>query len=194
MAGTRDNDYDMVDHSNPYAVDAGDLTEPPGHERSHARVSNDFYVDGKQIECGAELVLPSICIRTGETEDLVEVTKTLSYSSPIMFIIGGAILAAVTAKKCTVTYFLSQETSRRNRNAVIVGVVSVVLGIAVIFGGIAAEVELAVLPGVVLLLGGLIVMGLMQTGLKATKHKGGRFWLSGFKPNFFDELADMYDA
>lgn len=187
------DDYDEYEgeyEDNPYAADE-DLYESRGR-RGRSRTSTDFYVDGKQIECGTSVVLPEICIRTGDTEGLIEVNKTLSYSSPLMRIFAGALIAAMTAKKCKVTYYISPETQSRNHLGIGIGAGGIALGIVLLVSSGAADMPALAGIGFVFLIAGLIALILLQVYLKPTKYKDGRFWLSGFKPDFFDALEDMY--
>ncbi len=48
---------------------------------------NQFYVDGTLIMCGPEVILPPVCVRTGERENLVEVRKkAIYYVHPAVYV------------------------------------------------------------------------------------------------------------
>lgn len=181
-------------HQNPYAADAVDQASLPVPRRAQItdQTSTDFYVDGKTIECGSSVVLPEICVRTGETENLVEVRKTLSYTSPWAFLLGGAFLAVALAKECKVVYFLAAETKQRHRRRTKFGIAGIVTGIVLLIGGTTFKASSLVVVGSMILALAVLILLVAQPSLKAVRHKKGRFWLSGFQPLFFEELRALY--
>ena len=164
-----------------------------------------FYVDGKLIICGTTVELPEICVLTGDSDNLVKVTKTIS-SIPkwffvlVLFGILGIILLVVLRltlqKKCQVSYYLSRSSRNLRRFLTVVGWLGFIASIAfmIIAGNmeiVAAEILL--LTGLVAMVGFLVMAVVGQLPIRIDRHENGvKFWLKGFKQPFFDQLRMMY--
>jgi len=177
---------DWVDESNPYA--------PPKCQLSSQRANyqtSGFQVDGQLIRCGTELRLPPICVRTGGTTDLKEVTKTLKHSPVWAYMVGGVILALIMQRSCKVTYFLSDVARRKQKTLLLIGLGIMGLGIVVIAIGAAMNIPDVMVPiGILVIFGGLITAVISQHVLKINKRDGSTiFWIGGCKPGFFETLS-----
>lgn len=177
---------DWVDENNPYAPPKSQLSS----QRANYQTSG-FQVDGKLIRCGSELRLPPICVRTGATRGLEEVTKTLKHSPVWAYMVGGVILALIMQRSCRVTYFLSEVARKRQTRLLLIGLGIIGLGIVVIAIGAAMNIPDAMVPiGILVIFGGLITAILSQQVLKINKRDGSTiFWIGGCKPGFFETLS-----
>ncbi len=159
-----------------------------------------FYVDGNLIMSGTPVALPAICVITGETEDVVLITQTITsvpkwiYITLLTGVMIPLILYLLLRKRCKTNFYLSRKIRNRKRWMSFVGLVSLVGGIILMIAGFDSE-----MPGILASLGvisvvcalSLLILG--QPPLKAVRHENGiKFWLKGFKQPFFDQLRVMY--
>ena len=180
---------------NPYAV-----PESVSGLAQSGYPTERFYVDGNLIMCGTPVALPAICVITGETEDVVLMTKTMTWVPKWIYItlfVGVLVLLIVyllLRKQCKTNFYLSRKLRNRKRWMTFAGLVSLVGGIILVIAGANSE-----MPGILVSLGvisvicalGLLILG--QPPLKAVRHENGiKFWLTGFKQPFFDQLRVMY--
>ncbi len=176
---------DWADENNPYAA-------PKTQRMPQSAVAGiGFDVDGKLIRCGPEVRLPVICIKTGATSNLKEVSKTLKHSPPWAFLAGGAILAIIMQKSCRVTYFVGEAARKKQFTILLIGFAIVGVGIiSLILAATLNTPEVFALPGVLLIIAGLITAVVSTQALKISKRDGdGVFWISGCKPAFFETLS-----
>ena len=106
-----------MDEENPYAVpESVSGFAPPVAVAGFP--ADRFYVDGNLIMCGKSVELPEICVLTGDTYDVVKVTKTISsiprwfYVLVLFGVIGIVVfivLRMTQQKKCYVSYYLSNS-------------------------------------------------------------------------------------
>ena len=176
---------DWADESNPYA--------PPKTQSipQSTVAGTTFDVEGKLIRCGPEVRLPAICIKTGATSNLREVSKTLKHSPFWAYFVGGVILAFIMQKSCKVTYFVAESARKKKFTLLLIGLAICGVGIIFVILGVAVNIpEVFVLPGVLSMVAGLITAIVSQQALSITKRDGaGVFWISGCKPAFFETLS-----
>ena len=189
---------------NPYAApesvsDFAPSVAPSGY------APDRFYVDGKLIMCGTTVELPLICVLTGDSDDLVKVTKTISSLPKWLFVfllfgVLGIILFVVLRltlqKKCQVSYYLSRSSRNLRLFLAVVGWVGFFASLAfmIIAGnmGVAAP-EIFLVTSLVAMVGFLVMAVLGQLPIRVDRHENGvKFWLKGFKQPFFDQLRMMY--
>jgi hypothetical protein len=159
-----------------------------------------FYVDGNLIMCGKTVVLPAICVITGETEDVVLMKKTVTwapkwiYITLLVSILVLLVLYFILRKECKTSYYLSRRLRNRKRWMIFGGLVSFFGGFALMIAGADSQVPEIFLPlGLISLIGSLVLLILGQPPVKAERHENGvRFWLKGFKQPFFDQCRAMY--
>ncbi|MBL8817817.1 MAG: hypothetical protein JNL58_17460 [Planctomyces sp.] len=186
-------------NENPYSVSPGTVQQ---YDPFQGHQPTRFYVDLPYIQCGPEVVLPPVCVRTGVQEDLVEIRrKSIYYVHPAVYIalIGGLlpllILYLVLRKKVVVTYFIA----RRVRTRQILGTVFGLLGLVGSFVLMIVLVDTQLPPEIVVpvflvtMVGSLILMLISQPPITVKKHDSSTlFWLKGFKPPFFDSLRRIF--
>ena len=191
---------DFQNDDNPYAVsfDQSSAHEPvAGDDRQ-------FFVDGKLIRCGQSVHLPRLCIRTGETEDLVPVTKTLSHSPRILFVLVmcgllGIILLAILhyalRKTCTVTYYITASTKSRLLYQKIGGALLFIAAIVGFGFAISSDMPTPMTIGAIVTMFVGIILLTTANALAVEKHEEGqRFWLKGAKQPFFDRMKQIFDS
>jgi len=184
---------------NPYAVPESVSGQNP-YDSTLVMPTDRFYVDGDLIMCGTPVALPAICVISGETEDLVPVTKTVTWVPKWIYItllVGLLILLIVyliLRKQCKVSYYMSRRLRNRKRWMVFFGFLCFVGAfISLIAGGNSDLPEVFIPLGLVAFVGSLVLFILGQPPLGvARQEKGTTFWLKGFKPAFFDQLRVMY--
>ena len=112
--------------------------------------------------------------------------------SPIWaFLVGGVLLALIMQKSCKVTYCVGEAARKKQFTILLIGFAIVGLGIISLILAAAVNIpEAFVLPGVLLIIAGLITAVVSTQALKITKQEGGQvFWISGCKPEFFATLS-----
>ena len=163
-----------------------------------------FYVDGDQIRCGPTVRLPPICVKTGETEDLVEVRKTLAHAPGwiyLLLLLNLCVLLVVyliVKKSCNVTYYMKREVRNKYRLYNVSAVLCLIAAVGLFIGLVdsvdngGAHPALMLVP-LVLLLTGLVLLVLGSQLLTIARHVDGQqFWLKGFGQGFFDELERRF--
>ena len=184
---------------NPYAVPESARGQSP-YDTAAAMATSQFYVDGNLIMCGTPVVLPAICVITGETEDLVLMNKTVTWVPKWIYVtllVGLLVLLIVyliLRKQCKVSFYMSRHLRNRKRWMVFFGFLC--LGsalVSLIAGGNTDLPEVFVPLGIIAFIASLVLFVLAQPPLSAVRQENGsRFWLKGFKPAFFDQLRVMY--
>ena len=189
-----------VDEENPYAVpESVSGFAPPV---AVAGLPPDrFYVDGNLIMCGKSVVLPPICIITGETEDVVLIKKTVTWVSKWIYItlLAGVLILLIVylilRKECKTSYYLSWRLRNRQRWMTFGAFVGFFVGFGLIITGVVnSQVPEILVPlGLISLIASLVLLFLGKPPLKAVRQENGvKFWLKGFKQPFFDKLRVMY--
>jgi hypothetical protein len=188
-----------MDDENPYA--AAESFSGINPYTSPAPLPTDqFYVDGNLIMCGTPVVLPAICVVTGETEDLVLINKTVEWVPKWIYftlLVGLLILLIVyliVRKQCKVSYYMSRRLRNRKRWMVFSGFLCWgFLVMSLIAAGNYDLPEVFVPLGLIAFITSLVLFVLAQQPITAARQENGvRFWLKGFKPAFFDQLRMMY--
>lgn len=193
-----------MDEENPYAAPESVSGFAPALAMS-GFPSDRFYVDGNLIMCGTAVELPEICVLTGDRDDLVKVTKTVSwlpkwYSFLLLFgligIIVFIVLRLTQQKKCHAGYYLSR--SSRNFRRFLTGVGWLGFIGSIVFMIVAGNMEIVaaeilLVTGIVAMVGFLVMALFGQLPIRIDRHENGvKFWLKGFKQPFFDQLRAMY--
>ena len=180
---------DWADESNPYAPPK--TQSIPRRSPQSTGAGEWFDVEGSLIRCGHEVRLPAICIKTGATSNLKEVSKKLKHTPIWAYLVGGVLLALVMQKSCKVTYFVGEAARKKQFTILLIGFAIVGAGIISLIIAAAVNIpEAFVLPGVLLIIAGLITAVVSTQALKITTQEGGRvFWISGCKPEFFATLS-----
>ncbi len=189
-----------MDEENPYAAPESVSGFAPALATS-GFPSDRFYVDGSLIMCGTPVALPAICVITGETEDVVLVKKTVTWVPKWIYITlfaGGIVVLLIVylivRKECKTSYYLSRRLRNRKRWMIFGGVVGFFGGFVLMIAGADSQVPEILVPlGLFSLIGSLVLLVLGQPPVKAVRHENGvKFWLTGFKQPFFDQLRVMY--
>lgn len=186
-----------LNHDNPYAVSYSvsglDTVVSDGA---------GFAVDGDLVRVGKSTHLPPICVVSGEEDDLVSVSKKLSYASPVIIVafllspIIGLIIFLIIRKQCEVRFYISRAVRSRGRLFCTLGVVGLIAAVAVFVGLISSGaldqyVALLILP-LILLITGIVLLVKGNNALAVAKFVApDQFWLKGFKPPFFTSLSQM---
>ncbi|MCA9066932.1 MAG: hypothetical protein KDA96_27885, partial [Planctomycetaceae bacterium] len=152
-----------------------------------------FAIEGQLLRCGKTVTLPPVCIRTGSTDDLVTVNKTLKHAPPWAFMVGGLILVLILQKSCYVTYCISRETKKKMTLLLTIGLLVAVFGIGVILLDAALlQNGLLILVGIIFVVAGIITAAVSSSPLKISRRDGDQvFWISGCKQPFFNRLAGV---
>lgn len=189
---------------NPYAAPESVSGFVPSVAMS-GYATDRFYVDGKHIMCGTVVELPEICVLTGDRDDLVKVTKTISWIPKWYFvllffgmigIVVFVVLRLTQQKKCQVSYCLSRSSRNFRRFLTVVGWLGFISSIAfMIIAGTQKIVtaEILLVTGIVAIFGFLVMALVGQLPIRIDRHENGvKFWLKGFKQPFFYQLRVMY--
>ncbi|MBC7966455.1 MAG: hypothetical protein H7Z17_11100 [Fuerstia sp.] len=193
-----------MDEENPYAASESVSGFAPALAMS-GFPTDRFYVDGSLIMCGTTVELPEICVLTGDRDDLVKVTKTISwlpkwYSVLILFgligIIVYIVLRVTQQKKCNAGYYLSRSSRNFRRFLTVVGWLGFTASIVfmIVAGNMdIVSADILLVTGIVAIFGFLVMAILGQLPIRIDRHENGvKFWLKGFKQPFFDQLRAMY--
>jgi hypothetical protein len=150
-------------------------------------------IEDKQIVCRDEVKFPESCVKTGRTENLVEVRKKLYWTPSwvwIFILINVLILAIVyfvTRKPIHVVYYIDRTNLRIKLT---VGVLLFVGGLVGLAAGGMTETSLLVIGGIIALIAGLVMVALYGTTLKPVAHKDGIFRLKGFGDEFLQVVRE----
>ena len=151
-----------------------------------------YHRDGNEVVVSSGVKLPSICIKSGTTNDLKEVVVQLTHAPMWAFLLGGAMLAIFMQKQCQMTYFINRELSARYRNFRIGGILGILSGIGILFGAMAVELPVLAIAAAVLMLAGLVMIFKGSLGLAISRHqKGTQFWIKGFDSEFLNRLEEI---
>ena len=185
----------MSDMENPYAAPVS------SHTQVDASGGQSIVVDGELVCVGSRAHLPSVCVISGRTDDLVQLQKTVTYAGPVVifaFVLSpliGLILYLIVRKKTELTFYMDREVHSRRRRKTFYGVLSFIAAGIVLFGLIASGAMDRTLAPLIIPLGLLVIsliLMVLGTALLSVKtfRKPGTFWLKGFKGPFFSALAD----
>lgn len=149
-------------------------------------------------------VLPKICVKTGTTEGLREVKKTLYYYAPWVYIllflnvIIFAIVASIIRKDGSVKFYVSRPVwEKRNRNLLITWLM-ILFFLACIFSPIFLEnlvrhneeVTLYLVIGGILGIFVAIIYGVFSTRIVyPSKIDDQNMWLNGVSKNVMDMMV-----
>lgn len=189
-----------MSEKNPYAVsdEYSGSAEPFPHTADLAR----FTVDGSLIKCGPLVTLPSVCVVTGETEDLTVMKKrltrvprsayvTLFLVAPLLYLILYLIYPKHFAVHyCTINYWLSRRIRNQLRRKTFFGLVLLCGSLFIMTDERRTEaLDAWLFAGFAMLLTGLILLGYGAAPIRVRKQLfGTQFWLKGCQPPFFEQL------
>lgn len=144
----------------------------------------EFDLDGNRIICGAHLILPSICIYTGATEDLVAQQKQTEFPS---------MKLVVVQRSCSITmYVANAEKARRTKRSLIWGAVGL-FGFATAMAAILVrDPQFAILfpIGIAASCVSLFLLNRWSLPLQLVRYKApGHYWVKGFPTKFLALLA-----
>ena len=158
---------------------------------------------GNQLVMHKLAKLPDRCVKSNQPADGRRLRRKLSWHHPLVYLaflvhfLLFIILALVLSKRATIDVGLSEEWFRKRRRAILIGWLSVLLGIAVLAGSIAIVVNpncqtplvgWGIPLGLVMFLGGAIY-GLMASRMVAPARITDEYvWLKGVHPDY---LADL---
>ena len=128
------DDDAFFNHQNPYAVSE--------HASGAVRelVSGNIRLDGDLLVVGLKAQLPEICVVSGETQDLVNVQRKLTYVSPVVIVVFilsrviGLILYLIMRKQTKVSFYMSRQVRRKKRWMSFLGFVMLLATIAAVIG------------------------------------------------------------
>jgi hypothetical protein len=165
------------------------------------RDPRQFHVVERSIRCGKEVVLPPVCVVTGDRVSIELLSRSFFYR-PIYLAVLGPIWWLVYAvfrhdsQTCRVTYFLTSRIVARNRWFKITGWFLLVGAIVTFWYGLTmSRVDLTPLPlGLGLLAVGAVALSLSQSPLTLASYDGhGVFMLTGFSSAFFDAAYTYFE-
>ena len=109
------------------------------------------------------------------------------------------IVYLIVRKKCTASYYISQEVHRKYRNRKLMGLLFLLATVGTfvgfLAGGVADQTPVVMFIPLALLITSLVFFARSAHGLTIAKHREGtEFWLKGCKPEFFDELRRQFAA
>ncbi|MEQ9411289.1 MAG: hypothetical protein RIK87_26485 [Fuerstiella sp.] len=188
------NSFSTPEDDNPYAVPDSATGVVVDHGPS-----GRFVIDGSLVRIDGPTQFPEMCIVTGQREDLVRVSKTLTYVSPILiiaFLLSGLIaiiLYFLMRKQCTVDFYISRSARWSFRRKVLIGVCCLGLMAAVIVGlidsGLVDRQPWLMFVPLILFATGLILIVNGANMLSVRKYVApGQFWLKGFREPFLTRL------
>jgi hypothetical protein len=155
----------------------------------------EFFRQGEALVVRKGSVLPDVCIRTGVHTGGNAVTKTLTWVPPwigILFVlispIIGVIVMLIVRKSGALTYFLSREAQAKRKSGLMIGLAVLFGGIALVVAAIAAETPVLALFGFVAFLVGIIVASVAGAPFRITKIDNDYIHLK-VRPEFWSGLG-----
>jgi hypothetical protein len=144
----------------------------------------DFDLEGNLIVCGSHLILPPICVHTGETQDLVEIQRHTVFPS---------MRLVVNQRSCyVITYMTRSEQSRRERTAFIYRVITTIGSLLMVAALLLRQKQTAVLFPAGLVICGLSLLLLHRHNLPlqlVRYNAPGIYRVRGFSKAFLAHLA-----
>jgi hypothetical protein len=165
------------------------------------RDPRQFHVVEQSIRCGKEVILPPVCVVTGDRVSIELLNQSFFYR-PIYLAVLGPICWLVYAvfrhnsQTCRVSYFVSNRIVERNRWLKIAGWSLFVAAIVTFWYGLTmSTVDLTPLPvGLGLLTVGAVALSLSQSPLTLASFDGhGVFMLAGFSSAFCDAAYAYFE-
>lgn len=180
------------------------------HEPSYRRGTSPI-IDANTSPCEIErntllvdkkAILPKICVKTGQTQGLVEVKRDLTYTPPWVYIlllvnlIVCIIVALITQKKGKITYYVHYTIwEQRKRNILITWAIMLV-SIAAIFAPIFLEHRIrSEIAGMLVIAGFVGILVAIFYGVFATrivypnKIDKENMWLKGIEPRVMQTMV-----
>lgn len=179
---------------NPYAP-------PTAEGQPWSSATQDFYREGNDLVVRKESSLPDLCLRTGQPTGGRFRTKKLSWIPPwtiVVFIVIrliGLICMLVARKTAHLTFALSEEAEAKRKQAVMIGLGVMGVGIVLVAGGVAMESDAGVgagLLGGVAMFVGIILAAVLNRPYQLRKMAGDYMYLR-LKPAAL-EAFDAYRA
>ena len=177
---------------NPYA--------PPKTNDLSAPIISSVYISGKALVIPKDFTFPTICIKTGETENLVPLRKRrLSWCPPLMVILIVAplifiLVAIFFQKRGLIHYQLSKKVARKRRNALWINWLLLFAYILFTFVSVTSKKEgipLFGIAGVVLLFTSLIRAVIAGRFLRAEKIDKLHIHLLGIPPEVQRRILEL---
>jgi hypothetical protein len=155
----------------------------------------EFFRSGDALVVRKGSVLPDVCVQTGVATGGNAVTKTLTWVPPwvaILFVlispIIGAVVMLIVRKSGSLTYFLSREAQARRKRGVMIGLALVFGGIGLLVVGIAFEQVALVLSGFLAFIAGIIVAAVVGAPFRVNKIDADYIYLK-VKPEFWSGVG-----
>lgn len=175
---------------------------------------HSFQVSGFDISCGPVLVLPAICVVSGDRSDIVEIKTSFMYRPEwlkiffiVVAVLGAGILLLIYwpvyyvcrrgTYRCHVTYYLSRRIFMFKRCHRIAAVALLLGSLAVFWHGLTMNrVDITPLfVGLLLLFAAALAYHFSVSPLSAVAFDGKRlFRIQGFTQAFHDAGRAMYAA
>ncbi|MEP6670811.1 MAG: DUF4339 domain-containing protein [Chthoniobacter sp.] len=150
----------------------------------------------KRLVAPLDAVFPSRCVKCNAPTDSPQKTRKLYWHHPAVYLallinlIVYAIIAMCVRKRTTALVSMCDTHRASRRNAIITAWVLVVVGLGSIIGGIAADYGWVAGLGVLLLLGGIIYGIARGRIIYATKIDKERVWLGGCGKDFLAQFPE----
>lgn len=181
----------FADDQNPYAVSESGLGAAEGR-------SSGIRIDGDLVVVGKPASLPNICVISGETEDLIPYSRTLTYVSPVVIVVFflsrliGLIMYLMMRKQTPTTFFLARSVRSSMRWKIFYGLLCLAGAMAVLIGILSASQQVApwlIAIPIILFIVGLIFVVKGTNVLSVKKFAApDEFGIRGCKAPFFATL------
>ncbi|MEQ9407092.1 MAG: hypothetical protein RIK87_05175 [Fuerstiella sp.] len=171
-----------MNEDNPFAVSetcSGQVAVAVDGSDPHA-----FRVVGDLLVCGPSVILPPVCLETGETEDLVSVSQQTQFHS---------FRLVIRQRNCHVVYWLARHVQRRKRLRKASGILVQLLGIGLVVAGIAgleAARGITLLAGIIVVAVATFVASRSAPTLYLQQYaRPDTYWIRGFPKDYLARIA-----
>lgn len=163
---------------------------------------HSFSLNGLDINCGPVLVLPAICVVTGDRTEIVEIKSSFMYRSDFLILLGPVYWLVYYVfrrgtHRCHVSYFLSRKLFVLKRRLRLAAFGLLLGSIAVFWHGVTMN-RVDMTPfyvGILLLVAAAVTCHFSFSPLSAVAFDGARvFRIHGFTQAFHEAARSMYAA
>ncbi len=151
-----------------------------------------FQVSGDLLICGSKVILPPVCVVTGDSHDLVTVSQQTQFPS---------FKIVVIQRSCHVVYWLSRRIQKRRRLLATIFATLIGLGIAEVFVGSQLNSQRSGLIGFLGITGwaailvGMICLAATTHTLKLVRYEApNTYWVRGFNKGFLSKVSAMQQS
>jgi hypothetical protein len=190
-------DTDVQPPATPVGIvlEDGYVMPPPPGPPPH--LSGGTWREGSTLVMAKDASLPDYCVKCDAPANGFRLKRNLSWHHPALFLVVivatllYVILAMVLRKRAIVYLGLCRKHNEKRRNFLIVGVVTLAVSLALIFGAIAWDYPAVALLGVAGILASAIWLAFVARVVIVKKIDDQFVWLNGINENYLSRFPPL---